>query len=295
MGNFLQIAGSVLLATVPALLWGYVFLKKNPDSRKITALTFLVGVLAVLPILLYKVSWRFFPWMNAFRFANQYQGDIIDFPGALAVPLSVIITFMIVGVIEEIMKFIAVKTVDRGNIKTIDDSIEIFIIAALGFSFMENILYFYNIWITHGAGDLIKPFLFRSAFSTFAHLLFSGILGYYYGLAYFAKPILREELSKGTRHRVLYKIQSILRLDREKMFYRGKLTEGLLIAIGLHAMFNIFLTMGLNFMIIPFLFGGYATLNYLFEKKENRKRYDNFNILSPMANTVNFKITPLKK
>ena len=44
------------------------------------------------------------------------------------------------------MKFFSVKVVDDDEIKDIDDSIEFFIIAALGFAFTENILYFYNIW-----------------------------------------------------------------------------------------------------------------------------------------------------
>ena len=57
------------------------------------------------------------------------------------------------------------------------------------------------------------------------------------------------------------------------MFYEEKLLEGLLLAIGLHALFNIFLEMNMTFMIVPFLIGGYLTLNYLFAKKENHKAY----------------------
>lgn len=274
MDNSLQIAGSVVLATIPALLWGYVFYKKNPESRWLTILTFIVGALAVFPILLYKASWQFFPWMNAFAFAGRYTDDVIGFSSLLLLPLGVIITFMIVGAIEEVMKLLAVRAVDKDKIKTIDDSIELFIIAALGFSFTENILYFYNIWMAHGGESVVLPFLFRSTFSTFAHLLFSGILGYYYGLAHFAKPILQEEMKKGKSHAVLVKMQEVFGFKKEKMFYRGKLLEGLIIAIGLHALFNIFLEMGLTFMIIPFLFGGYTALNYLFDKKENHKNYD---------------------
>ncbi len=273
MENSLQITGSVVLATIPALVWGYIFYKKNPENRWLTALTFIVGALAVLPILLYKASWQFFPWMNAFAFAGRYTDDIIGFSSLMVLPLSVIITFMIVGAIEEVMKLLAVRAVDRKKIRTIDDSIEFFIIAALGFSFTENILYFYNIWMTHGGENVVLPFLFRSTFSTFAHLLFSGILGYYYGLAHFAKPILREETGRGKSHAVLVKMQEVFGFKKEKMFCRGKLLEGLIIAIGLHALFNIFLEMGLTFMIIPFLFGGYAALNYLFDKKENHKNY----------------------
>ncbi len=297
MGNQFQVVGSILLASVPALIWGCIFIKKNPESRYSTIITFIAGVLAVLPILLYKFLWQYFPWMNAFRFANQYTDDIIGFSNFILLPLSVVITFMIVGMIEEVMKMVAITSVSAKRINTIDDSIEFFIIAALGFSFTENILYFYNIWITQGLENLVVPFLFRSSFSTFAHLLFSGILGYYYGLARFAKPILQEELSK-KKYAFFIKIHNVFKVNKEKIFYRAKLAEGLVIAIGMHALFNIFLEMGLSFMIIPFLFGGYIAINYLFDKKENHKNYGKVygvtETTANMGNNVYFKRTPIR-
>jgi RsiW-degrading membrane proteinase PrsW (M82 family) len=297
MGNYFQVSGSVVLASIPALIWGYIFLKKNPEKRYFTAITFIAGALAVLPILIYKFSWRFFPWMNAFNFASRYSEDVIGFSSLIVLPLSVVITFMIVGIIEEVMKLIAVKSTSEIEIKTIDDSIEFFIIAALGFSFAENILYFQNIWATKGITDLVIPFLFRSSFSTFAHLLFSGVLGYYYGLARFAKPILQEELSRN-KSSIFMKIQRIFGFKKEKIFYRAKLAEGLVIAIGMHALFNIFLEMGVSFMIVPFLFGGYMALNYLFEKKENHKNYGQVYAFEPktihLGNNVYFKQTPIR-
>ena len=272
MGNTLQIIGSIILASIPAVVWGYVFYKKNPEKRSMTAIAFIAGSLAVFPILLYKMSWQFFPWMNVFKFANNYSNDIIGFSNAILLPLSVIITFMIVGIIEELMKMFSVKTIDEDEIKNIDDAVEFFILAALGFSFTENILYFYNIWITQGANNLLLPFLFRSSFSTFAHLLFSGILGYYYGVAHFANSILQQEMREN-RHKFLLFMHKVLNFRKEKMFYQEKMLEGLILAVGLHALFNIFLEMSLTFMIVPFLFGGYLTLTYLFDKKENHKNY----------------------
>ena len=272
MGNSLQIIGSMALASIPAIVWGYIFYKKSPERRSVTATAFIAGALAVFPILLYKLSWQFFPWMNAFRLADNYSQDIIGFSSAIILPLSVIITFMIVGIIEELMKLFSVQSVDDEEIKNIDDAIEFFILAALGFSFTENILYFYNIWIGQGASNLMMPFLFRSSFSTFAHLLFSGILGYYYGVAHFANSILEKEI-KEKRHKLIVILHKIFSFRKEKMFYQEKMLEGLILAIGLHALFNIFLEMSLTFMIVPFLFGGYLTLNYLFEKKENHKNY----------------------
>ena len=268
----MQIIGSILLASIPALIWGYLFIKKNPQNRAHTFLTFVIGGMAVFPILIYKFLWQFFPWINAFRVADYYKNDLIGFTNVVSLPLSVIITFMLVGIIEELMKLFAVRMADNNVIQDIDDAIEFFIIAALGFSFVENILYFYNIWITQGASNLFVPFLFRSSFSTFAHIMFSGILGYYYGVAHFAGPIFQEEMRQKRFFwtRFLHKIFNI---RKEKLFYQEKFLEGFLIAIILHAIFNIFLEMNLTFMILPFLVAGYIALDYLFEKKENHKKY----------------------
>ncbi len=272
MEGIYQIIGSVILALVPAVIWGYIFYKKNPKDKALTALTFLVGAMAVFPILLYKLSWTVLPWLNAFKFADNYAEDVIGFTSMLVLPLSVLITFMLVGLIEEVSKMLSVKMVDDDKLQCIDDSIEFFIIAALGFSFTENILYFYNIWLTHGAGDLLLPFIFRSSFSSFAHILFSGVLGYYYGIAHFAKPILQEEIKKNRRHWTVI-LHKIFNLRKVKLFHQEKIFEGLLVAIGLHAIFNIFLEMNLTFLIAPYLISGYIALNYLFKKKENHKNY----------------------
>ncbi|MDA1060226.1 MAG: PrsW family glutamic-type intramembrane protease [bacterium] len=272
MPQIIQIVGSIILACVPAVIWGHIFFRKNPEKRSLTALTFCVGALAVFPILMYKFMWQFFPWINAFKLASSFQNDIIGFSNLIILPLSVIITFLIVGVIEELMKMISVKIVDDDEIKHIDDSIEFFILAALGFAFTENILYFYNIWIAQGPQNLFLPFVFRSSFSTFAHLLFSGILGYYYGIAHFAKPILQEEIQNNRKHWTIW-LHKVLSVRKSKLFYQEKIFEGLLLSIGLHALFNIFLEMNLTFMIVPFLVGGYMTINYLFNKKESHKSY----------------------
>ncbi|MFA6295727.1 MAG: PrsW family glutamic-type intramembrane protease [Candidatus Paceibacterota bacterium] len=295
MPQIIQIIGSVILAIVPVVIWGNIFYSKSPEKRSQTILTFIMGALAVFPILIYKFSWQFFPWMNAFKFADAYRGDVIGFSNALILPLSIIITFMFVGIIEETMKFSSVKIVDEDEIKNIDDSIEFFILAALGFAFTENILYFYNIWLSEGPSHLLLPFLFRSCFSTFAHLLFSGLLGYYYGVAHFATSILQEEMRE--KNSLWSRIpRKLLFFKREVLFYQEKMLEGLLLAIGLHALFNIFLEMGMTFMIVPFLVGGYVALTYLLDLKENHKNYGkllNYVRNHPHKSGIYFRRNPL--
>jgi len=268
----MQIVASIFLALIPAFLWGYFFLKKNPEKRANVGFVFCAGALAVFPILIYKFLWQFFPWINAFQYAENLNNSFVGISSIIRIPLSVIITFMMVGVMEETLKFFAVKLSVDDKIKSIDDSIEFFIIAALGFAFTENILYFYSIWITHGAQDLVLPFLFRSSFSTLAHIIFSSIFGYYYGIAHFAGPILQEEY----KTKKIHFTRGIFRIFKRKdkiLFYEEKLLAGALIATGLHATFNILLEMKWNFAIIPFLGVGFIVVDYMFQQKENHKKY----------------------
>ncbi|HPU95024.1 MAG TPA: PrsW family glutamic-type intramembrane protease, partial [Candidatus Gracilibacteria bacterium] len=242
MQNLPQIIGSILLAIVPVLVWGTLFYIKRPINKSFSVVTFIAGALAVFPILLYKTSWTYLPWVNAFNFAEKYKQDYIGLDRVGTVSLSVLITFMLVGVIEELMKYFAVEMTDDDKLLSIDDSIAFFIIAALGFSFTENILYFYNIWVRDGGQNIFTPFIFRATFSTFAHVMFSGILGYYHGVAEFAKPILQEEMRAKRRRPTLW-FHKIVNRKKVKEFHQEKMFEGLLIAIGLHAIFNILLEM----------------------------------------------------
>jgi hypothetical protein len=51
--TFLQAAG---LAMVPSLVWGWFFVSRNPESRQLVVVTFLLGTLAVVPLLLFMAG-----------------------------------------------------------------------------------------------------------------------------------------------------------------------------------------------------------------------------------------------
>lgn len=261
-----------LLALIPAFIWGYIFYKKQIGNKCMMMRTFVIGACFVAPLLIYKYLWQFFPWLNAFQYTQPYHNDLIGFSTLGMVPLDVILTFMIVGVIEEVTKLWAVKTTAKKYICSIDDAIEMSIMAALGFAFAENILYFYNIISSRGMEGVFYPFIFRSLFSTFAHIMFSGILGYYYGVAHFASDIVKEQHNEKNWPFLKFFAQ-LLHFKKETLFHEEKLTQGLLIAVTLHALFNIFLEMNWVFLLVPFLTGGYIYLNYLLEQKEAHKIY----------------------
>ena len=268
----MQLAISILMAMVPAFIWGYIFYKKDEVYRPKAIQTFLLGIAAVLPILLYKWSWNHLPQLNIFSYTSEIRLDVFHFTDYLFLPLGTVFAFLFVGVIEERMKMWVVRKADKGFFRNIDDAIEFSIISALGFAFIENILYFYFIWQLQGVEILFVSFVFRSVFSTFAHILFSGIFGYFYGLAYFADPIWSEEQRK-SRHLVVNFIHMLLHMKRNRVFAMEKMSEGLVMAVILHAAFNLLLELNLTFFMVPFLVVGYSYLDHLFKEKENLKAY----------------------
>ncbi len=257
---------------VPAIAWLYIFLKKRKEPLGAVVITFIAGMVAVAPIILYKMSWKYFPELNLFSYFEKFDQDILGFTNLMILPLSVILSFLLVGVIEEYMKHVAVKTVDDGRFRSIDDAIEYSIVAALGFAFVENVMYFFYIWQYQGIDTLYLSFIFRSVFSTFAHVLFSGVYGYYYGLAYFAEPIYQEELRQ-KRHPFIKLLHKCLNFKSETLFADEKVAQGLFYAIVLHAVFNVILEMNLTFLIVPFLIIGYGGLTWLFAQKRNQVKY----------------------
>lgn len=268
----IKIIVSIFAAMIPIIVWGYLFYQKNPESRKWTFITFLGGMISVVPILLYKYAWQFYPHINIFQFVNRsFTTNLIEF-ATIALPLSVTVNFMLVGVFEEYLKNLVVRIVDRGRFQTIDDAIEFSIIAALGFAYVENILYFTYIWDTQGTESFIVSVVFRSIFSTFAHILFSGIFGYYYGIAYFCNPIFHEQ-ERTKRFFILRLIHRISHFRLPSLFHEEKALEGLLFAVIMHAFFNIILEMGWTVLIVPYLLVGFITLSYLLDKKENHRLY----------------------
>lgn len=268
----MELAISIVMAMIPAFIWAYIFYKKDEVYRPKAIQTFLFGIASVLPILIYKWSWNHLPGLNIFTYTNELRLDVFNFTDYLFLPLGTVFAFLFVGVIEEWMKMWVVRHADRGFFRNIDDAIEFSIISALGFAFIENILYFYFIWQLQGLDVLFVSFIFRSVFSTFAHILFSGVFGYFYGLAYFAEPIWSERQRTG-RHPVVNFIHTVLHMKRNRVFAVEKMSEGLVMAVFLHAAFNILLELNLTFFMVPFLVVGYTYLDHLFKEKENLKAY----------------------
>lgn len=236
MPSWFPIVASVILAVVPVIIWLGIIVKKG-EARGLYIKTFLAGTFAVVPPLLLIFLFDKYPELN---FYEKLQSNVQQ------AAFASILTNIMVAIIEELGKNYIVRFIDRRHpehIQTIGSALRLSICAGLGFSFAENIYYFYNIWVNYGYSDLVSAFIFRSLFTMCGHMIFSGIFGYYFGLGKFAADITEAARLSGERmifSRLLGKLpgKTTFTMVREQMNLKG-----LLLAIGLHASFNASLDM----------------------------------------------------
>ncbi|MDD3067036.1 MAG: PrsW family glutamic-type intramembrane protease [Candidatus Gracilibacteria bacterium] len=263
----------VALAAIPAAIWLYIFFRHQRENKLLTVVTFLGGMLGVVPIfILQHEITRIEGWIEA---------------ASLSAILMIFLKGMWVGIYEETAKHWILKSTGRRFFRNIDDAIQLSIVVGLGFAFTENALYFYSIWNNPAISNFWFYFIFRSIGSMFLHILASGIFGYFYGIAHFAKPILQEELKQGGDLTTTKWLHRILHLKSEVIFYEQKITQGLLVAAVLHGVFDFLMGMSQHYSdagsaigtklwlvsAVPFLVGGYFWLTYLLDRKENHKLY----------------------
>jgi RsiW-degrading membrane proteinase PrsW (M82 family) len=144
-----------LLAVAPAaLLLKYILLrdKYKREPRQLIGITFLLGALGIVPATIIELLLGF--------------GNIL------------ITTFLSVAVVEETMKYLAVraKAYNSSNFNEVMDGIVYGVAAGLGFATVENIFY------VLGFGT-ISTALVRAFMSVPSHAAYGGIMGFYLGMA----------------------------------------------------------------------------------------------------------------
>lgn len=237
---------------------------------------FLGGMLAARLILIYQGYWDetinlIFFKVNPVDFRENISNLFINNPG-----LALFLSFVGVGVMEEFLKFWIMKFIGHRFFKSIDDVIELAIITALGFAFYENIVYFTAYWGQLETGTFAVFAMFRVTIVTMVHVLCSGILGYYFGMAYFASPMLKIQYMKSKKHPVLQFFKDVLHIKKSFMYHNEMLIIGLIASMALHALYDFVLTINVKFIGIPlhipimllYFFGGFWLLSKLLKTKD---------------------------
>ncbi|MDD3862048.1 MAG: PrsW family glutamic-type intramembrane protease [Candidatus Gracilibacteria bacterium] len=223
-------------------------------------LVFGLGCLTAPFLLGIQVLWEKFPQFDLSHFIEA------SFSMQSA---KYIMLFVLFGAMEEIIKMYVVYFVDKKTllIRTIGDAIKYSLAAALGFSFAENVYYLYQFWPQINLGELTGMYLFRSVFTACAHMIFSGIFGYYYGIGKFSIDITTQQKLAGESYKTTNFISKIFNISLSHAYQQEMVIKGLFIAIAIHAFYNFLLQFNIVFPIIILVAIGYMYLQYLLSRK----------------------------
>ncbi len=259
--DWIQFGVMTLLAAIPAVIWSVLIFKGRKTSRWPLLLAFFLGTLTVIPlILIYDYLWVWFPQLDVYSAIDNNVGEV---------HIAAVLSLVVVGILEELTKSGVVRVINRTRIgiQTINDAVKYSILAGLGFAFTENIFYFMSALKEGGVAELLPVIIFRSLFTVCAHMVFSGIYGYFYGISKFAQPIMETRLWMGERSFGVRILSKILGVNEAKAFSELMLLKGLVIAMGVHAAFNSFLQFNFFFPVVVIVACGLLYLMYLLAHK----------------------------
>lgn len=185
--------------------------------------------------------------------------------------------FVVVGMLEEFVKYLMLRFSDEEKIGSVSDAISFAIVIALGFAFVENIIYLARFWesASGNIANFSAFYLLRSTVSVIAHVCFSAILGYFYGVARFSTEIYQEE-SRARQHPCLRWMHRVLHVKGATLFHEEKLLEGMFLAMIIHAIFNSFLELGQILYVFPLLFFVFVVVLNLLHRKSTHTRRGNW-------------------
>lgn len=291
----------ILLSLIPVSAIMYFLFRADhmdSDHQWLIFKTFFWGMMGVPVVLAINKLLETYTGIDLNIFVSSAAADIYQFEGNILAMLKdlfaggvlakVLLGVSIMAFIEEYTKHLVVKEVDwnKKSFNRIIDGVEFSIAAALGFSFIENIVYFYMIIGEFVDYRVVLPALIlRAVLSTAGHVMFSGIFGYYYGKAKFVGHTrkLHEKHERKTWHFHPHRALKV-RFHRIAHFFQGKnihnhiidelhqdelIAEGLLIATFLHVLFNMALTLGVGYLVVPMLVLEYIFISHEFHSHKN--------------------------
>lgn len=213
----MAVAVSLAMATLPALLllvYFYRWDRRKPEPKRLILKIFVLGLVIIVPAMLIELA--------------------IDWAMVRAVPdllfvHALITAFLTAALTEEWLKFQVVRRFAYRNVAfdEVMDGIVYAVVAGLGFACLENVLYV----LGSGWGTAA----FRAVTAVPGHALWSGIMGYYIGIAKFAgsprleRRCLRKALVMGVLFHGLYDFLIFAIPDMQTVV--GDL--GVLIALGI--------------------------------------------------------------
>jgi RsiW-degrading membrane proteinase PrsW (M82 family) len=262
MASWIPAIASTVLAAFPVIIWLSI-IHKEGEEKGLYIRTFLLGTLAVIPPFILILVFDKFPQLDIYSEITRTVE---------AVALAALYTNIVVGIVEEIAKNMIVRVIDKRHpeyFQTITSALKLSLCAGLGFAFAENIFYFYSIWTNpqFSYGDLFSTFIFRSLFTMCGHMVFSGIFGYYFGMGKFAADITEQARWEGSQLRFARYVAKIMGKMTFQVVREFKNLTGLLLAMALHAAFNVSLDLEHKLPSILIVVTGTLYILYLLQTK----------------------------
>jgi hypothetical protein len=143
-----------------------------------------IAIFALLIMLLATIFYIVHVLFQSFPVLDIQTNDTIG--GVVNSSLKFIIFYyIVVWIIEESAKHFNFLQSSLDVIDSYKTWVLYAIFIALGFSFVENMLYLYNEYSHNWFGEgFLKIYFFRSIFSVIVHVLASSIIGYYFSMAF---------------------------------------------------------------------------------------------------------------
>jgi len=267
-----------IVAAIPGIIWMFILFKKTKEKKTTIMLIFGLGLLTAPALILLQKLWdkvpiwcTNYPWIVSHNLCPQI--DLVDAIQGVVETQSLLFLslFLLFGALEEIIKHYVISTVDKKTtlIKTINDTIRYSFVAALGFAVSENVFYLYKDWamLSQNKGALIELYILRSTLTAAAHMIFSGIFGYYYAMGKFSIYITKQKRLTGDISKTEKLISKIFKIPLSQAYQQKMVLKGLIIAITAHVSYNFLLQYNYKFPVIIFVVLAFLFLNYLLKRK----------------------------
>jgi len=222
----------IFITLIPTFIWLYFLFSDDKKRKSVITFIFAGGIMTVIPLLLMQKLFASFPCTNFLEMIPEKIPSI-----AIA---TIVITF-ILAMLEEIFKQLFLRFIDEKYllVQTVNDSVKFAMIAALGFSFMENVYpYFFRVIASGQYKEFTSMFLIRSLFTSAMHIAVSGIFGYHYGVSKFAIDFREQSNWEGNKLYFAKFLNRYFGVAQSKAYKEQRIFYGLAIAMGIHGVFN---------------------------------------------------------
>lgn len=209
--------------------------------RNFLLFVFFIAIISVIFYFINLLSW----WFSFLNQTLEYSGNIYFWDTIFNTIKLIIFYYVLIAFIEEASKHFNFVWISILDIKKVEDWVLYAIFVALWFSFIENILYFYNLYIVDWISfELTKLYFFRSIFSIMVHVFCSSIIAYFFTKAY-----------------LWYK------KDNKLFPYLKVFLIWISLWIALHFIFDFAITLGFSFVIIMYFVVWYLYISSIFYKE----------------------------